>query len=540
MKILKRNKDEILSFSVLSLFLALFIFTERKDITIGVLSVLILLIGLRAVLSKPNIFKNSFLVSGILFVSLQVKMHPYDYDYFHTYPYLVMIYGLVLSVKIRKIISSKKTVGNSFGIKDNPLYLYASKITLLTIASGFLFFYAAPDFYHFYTAILAVETVVLFVCTFLFIRTRISNPNKISSLIHEYSPNYAIYFSAPRGTDFQVGMWLKYLDSLDGKMIVILRENRNYEAIRKLVPASPVVVCPTLGYLDTCIPESLKAVFYTNNSMKNTHMVRYKDITHIHIGHGDSDKAPSFNPVTAMYDKVFVAGQLGIDRYERNGVFIPEEKFEIVGRPQLEKIVPGVKDQVKNKCVLYAPTWLGHNTDSAYSSISIAVEIIQKLLLTENVKIIVKLHPYLFRDKRNKLIIDRLRTLLLNNDSTKHIFVEKDDQSKDIFEYFNMSDCIICDVSSVASDYIYSEKPMCVTNMMGNDSELTELFPISSVTYVLDEKLDNLDSCIDELLHTDSKMESRLKFKQYVLGDFDAESYADNFKIKANTVLNDI
>src|SRR5690625_5823159 len=61
-------------------------------------------------------------------------------------------------------------------------------------------------------------------------------------------------------------------------------------------------------------------------------------MTHVQLLHGDSDKASSFNPVTAFYDNVFVAGQAGIDRYENNGVDIPKHKFTIVGRPQVESV----------------------------------------------------------------------------------------------------------------------------------------------------------------------------------------------------------
>ena len=52
-------------------------------------------------------------------------------------------------------------------------------------------------------------------------------------------------------------------------------------------------------------------------------MVRFNQLTHIQLLHGDSDKASSFNPVTAMFDRIFVAGQAAIDRYAANGVLIP-------------------------------------------------------------------------------------------------------------------------------------------------------------------------------------------------------------------------
>ena len=101
-------------------------------------------------------------------------------------------------------------------------------------------------------------------------------------------------------------------------------------------------------------------------------MVRFSQLTHIQMLHGDSDKASSYNPVTAMFDKVYVAGQAGIDRYAANGVYIDPAKFEIVGRPQVEKIrvAQGPIADLANQTVMYATTWSGLYTDMQYSSLA--------------------------------------------------------------------------------------------------------------------------------------------------------------------------
>ena len=63
--------------------------------------------------------------------------------------------------------------------------------------------------------------------------------------------------------------------------------------------------------------------------------MRFQHLTHIYLGHGDSDKPPSYNPTHAMYDQIFAAGPAAARRYAAHGVSIPAEKFRIVGRPQV-------------------------------------------------------------------------------------------------------------------------------------------------------------------------------------------------------------
>jgi hypothetical protein len=63
--------------------------------------------------------------------------------------------------------------------------------------------------------------------------------------------------------------------------------------------------------------------------------VRFQHLTHIYIGHGDSEKPPSYNPTHALYDQIYVAGPAATRRYAAHGVAIAPEKFRVVGRPQV-------------------------------------------------------------------------------------------------------------------------------------------------------------------------------------------------------------
>jgi hypothetical protein len=144
----------------------------------------------------------------------------------------------------------------------------------------------------------------------------------------------------------------------------------------------PVVEARGIGDLDALVVPSLKAAFYVNASSGNGALVRFQHLTHIYLGHGDSDKPPSYNPTHAMYDQIFAAGPAATRRYAAHGVRIPAEKFTIVGRPQVENVKLStirIAD-VPQPTVLYAPTWHGGRPSTNYSSLPLGSEIVDALL----------------------------------------------------------------------------------------------------------------------------------------------------------------
>ena len=138
--------------------------------------------------------------------------------------------------------------------------------------------------------------------------------------------------------------------------------------------------------------------FYVNNAARNTHFVERREMTHVWLNHGDSEKPACYNPVHAIYDLIFAAGQAGIDRYARHGVHIPAEKFRIVGRPQVEQILParGPVAAIDEPTVLYAPTWQGPYADSRVYSLPVGKRIVEQAL-QRGARVIFRAHPFNYR-----------------------------------------------------------------------------------------------------------------------------------------------
>jgi hypothetical protein len=419
------------------------------------------------------------------------------------------------------------------GLLFAPSVLYAANVALVAVAGVFALatWPAWP-----LVAVIAVAGLATIVIGAQAARLRLRGSQaekRFRVAIAAHNPAFALYFSAPDNTEYHVEMWLPYLERIGKPWVVILREAKSFAKL-SAATSVPVVYCPNVPHVDEVVTPSMKAVFYVNNGMKNTHMVRFNNLTHIQLLHGDSDKASSFNPVTAMFDRIFVAGQAGIDRYEANGVLIPAQKFDIVGRPQVEAIKV-THDHVRNvaeKVVLYATTWVGIYTDANYCSLSIGEKIVAELL-DRKATVILRPHPYADRNPVSARQIARLTQMLAEDrDRTgrAHVFGAAATRQMSLFECVNRVDAMISDISGVASDFLYSGKPFAITNMLGEDTNAFEAsYPLAKAAYVLERDGKNLDAVLDSLLEEDPLEEVRRKVKTYYLGDFDEAAYVDGF-----------
>jgi hypothetical protein len=380
-------------------------------------------------------------------------------------------------------------------------------------------------------AVLVEMTVV--VDGMLRLRARRSAERALPKVLAELAPTFLLYWEAPRGSAHQIAMWLPYLSRLNRPFMVVLRTPDTFAETVALTSA-PVLVRRYLKELDVLITPGLKTVFFVNTAPKNLHMLQYLGINQIQLNHGDSDKAPSYRRVFRMYDKNFVAGQAAIDRFLSNGVYVPPEAFEIVGRPQVETVeiekAPIATRELKR--VLYAPTWYGYLEDSRYSSLPIGARVVQALL-DRGCAVIFRPHPWIRRTPALVAAARRIDHLLAADAAANgrpHVFGPAA-TSGSILDTFNQADALISDVSSVIPDFLYSEKPFAITSMeagAGREEFLAD-FPLARAGYVLTRDLTNLDAVLDDLLVYDPAAQLRRQVKTYYLGNFPAENYAEGF-----------
>lgn len=350
-------------------------------------------------------------------------------------------------------------------------------------------------------------------------------------VIDEMSPKFMVYWASPPKSAFQIAMWIPYLKRIGEPFFIMVRNPAIFNEAVRVADGIPVVLARNLHEVDRLMTSSLGTVFYVNNGAQNTHCIRFAHLTHVQLLHGDSDKAPSFNPVTAMYDKIYVAGQAGIDRYSANGVAIPPEKFDIVGRPQVEQVNVTDRpiDGIEAPSVMYAPTWRGFYEDSEYSSLPYIERILDELL-ARGCRVILRPHPFSYKDPEFRGLLRAAKTRLSDHAAetgVNHLWGAVAEREMSIAECFNESDAMISDVSSVVADFLYSAKPFAVIAGRSGRDEFIREFPLAAASYVMTSDGDAWSTIIDEMLGDDPLSACRWEMRTHYLGDFSEHAYAE-------------
>jgi hypothetical protein len=418
-------------------------------------------------------------------------------------------------------------------------YLATTALTVLFLVS------AVFSWMRWELAVVTIVVTVLFILAVVVAwRERRSAAHQQDAEVHAaveaVTPTFLVHFSAPQGSEYQILMWLPYLEQIGEPYVIVLREAHALPAI-SAATERPVVVAPSIANLEHMLVDSLRTVFYVNNGMKNTHCVRFGHLTHVQLLHGDSDKASSYNPISAMYDRVYVAGQAGVDRYHKHGVRIPNAHFRLVGRPQVAgvEITTRPVSAVESPTVLYAPTWTGNSSDVNYSSLGIGEKILGGLL-SRGVTVVLRPHPYTTRNPASAQQLANLEAMLAADaarSGRKHRWGKVSSSDMSLLDCINAADAMITDVSAVASDWLYSEKPFASTDMQHEGERFVDTFPLSRAAYIVDHKGSNIGDVLEEMLGGDPLASVRREMKTYYLGDFPSDGYVDAFLEEARRCI---
>lgn len=344
---------------------------------------------------------------------------------------------------------------------------------------------------------------------------------RMVAALQDYAPEFYVYFSGPVDGDYQVRMWLPYLERV-GVPFAILARNPEMLPRAAQLTDMPLISCPRITGLDACMVPSVRAVFYVNSHGECADAVRYLDRVHIELNHGDSDKPSSYHPIFAMFDRTFVAGQAAIDRFARHGVAMPEDKFVIVGRPQVAAVVEGNLDPLPGcRTVLYAPTWQSGVREMGLSSMGHGEKIVQALL-DSGARVIFRPHPLSRGQRSGAALIARIDALLESaTTSDRPHLTSALALQESVIDNFNRSDAMVSDISSVPSDYLASCKPVAVALPAGCRADPAE-YPMLRAAYLLDPEGEMSEALAALLDAEDVLLPARRELRTYFLGDGDS------------------
>ena len=273
----------------------------------------------------------------------------------------------------------------------------------------------------------------------------------------------------------------------------------NYKVISKLFENHNIRYKFIKKYSDISFEDN-KVVFYLFNAQSNCRMVAFRNVSHVFITHGESNKKSSVKPIVRIYDHVITSGQVGIDRYLKAGLFT-ESDIENNRVIRLGSTFVGQNNyfyKKESRTLLYAPTWEGGVPDENFSSITNSIkDLLVKVIKNNNVeKVIIQKHPNLgHRDKSyisalNNIILTLVRSgIKVSIISSKASFKEKLKALHDGFKYISPNKRI--NVSYAISDISAMEVQLLVKNIptmvVANEHRYKELIvPKRMKTYYLD------------------------------------------------------
>ncbi|HTR69643.1 MAG TPA: CDP-glycerol glycerophosphotransferase family protein [Mycobacteriales bacterium] len=331
------------------------------------------------------------------------------------------------------------------------------------------------------------------------------------------APEVMLYHTGTIDSVHQVDMWLRACERLNRPVLVVLRE-RLYEPDLARTTLPVACIPDAVDFMTFTLP-SVRVALYTANVGKTIHMLREPGVCHVFIGHGDSDKTASFNPFSRVYTQVWVAGEAGRDRYRRAAVGVRDEDIVEVGRPQLEHIAVATEPiGDRPMTVLYAPTWEGWTGDPAHTSlIRTGPALVERLVRLTGVRVLYKPHPFTGTVSRDAAAADARIRSVLSRAGGGHTTIAG--SAPTIYECFNDADLLVADISSVLSDFIFSEKPYVVANLTGrSEEEFRAAYPSASKAYLLDPAGERIGAIIDLVRDGDPLAAERRQLKHYLLG----------------------
>ncbi|SNT13892.1 CDP-glycerol glycerophosphotransferase, TagB/SpsB family [Micrococcales bacterium KH10] len=364
----------------------------------------------------------------------------------------------------------------------------------------------------------------------------------ITRFLKRYKPRIAVVFVGGRGgAAYQLPMWLPFIERIGARYVLVTQDSSLVGQLSELTDA-PVLVAPISDTeaIKTSLILRIRLAFYVRNTKENRPYIAQREMTHIFLNHGDSDKPANFSKMHRDFDKIFVCGEAGVERYARHGVEIPRSKFEIVGRPQVGTIdfhpEPAPTDRPLR--VLYAPTWEGLHDYDHFSSLPVGDRIV-KSLISHGATVIFRPHPL----SRKPAEIDMVNAVIdvLKADAAasgrKHIWGEQAETEWSVADCVNESDALISDVSSVVSDYLASAKPYALVAMDRSVEEFKDEFASAASGYVIDKELETIEDQLSKMLGDDPLREARLERRRYVLGGMTGDEAAAEFVATAKRLM---
>jgi CDP-Glycerol:Poly(glycerophosphate) glycerophosphotransferase len=331
----------------------------------------------------------------------------------------------------------------------------------------------------------------------------------------------AVFFPEPPRNAYQLEQWLQPLEALDREhgVVVITQDSRTTARLRSRTGLTVLCVART-ATLDRLVSRgALALALYVSHHPRNFSMLRFGSLAHVYLGHGDSDKAVSASNQLKAYDRVFVAGQAGIDRVVDELLWFDPDRLVCIGRPQLSASAMGAgRPPATPATVLYAPTWEGAQASMAYSSVASHGEALVRSLLAAGHRVVYRPHPRTGANSRQVRDADaRLRAVF--DETPARASGSEVAADLPLARAFAAADLLITDVSSLAVEWLPTRRPLVVTESATAEAGSVTSPLLAAVPRLSADDAGTAGSLVRRCLETDDEAPARAALEHYYLGD---------------------
>ena len=297
-----------------------------------------------------------------------------------------------------------------------------------------------------------------------------------------------VFFPDTLESLYQLRPWLPALEALDARArtVVVCQDSRTARAVRE-ASSLDVLTIARYGRTDDLLARSdVRVALYVNHSPRNFDNLRFTSLTHVYLGHGESDKGVSASNQVKAYDFCFVAGRAAADRLLAHVPrYDAEARCVVTGQPQLDSsglLTLPPRPAGARTTVLYAPTWEGAQPSVAYSSVlSHGARLVASLLADGRFDVVYRPHPLTGVTSGEYGAADAaLRAALAAAGGAHRV-----DTSPDLAAAFAGADVLVCDVSGVALSWLPTGRPFLVARP-GGDAVVPQPAPILAPGRMLD------------------------------------------------------
>lgn len=333
-----------------------------------------------------------------------------------------------------------------------------------------------------------------------------------------------------------LNFWLEYFSVIVENTLILVRNYELYQWVKENNPRFSVAYAKGVGDIDYLFSKLnyVQNIYYSSNTGNTLHTLKFNEVNHIFLGHGDSDKSASAHKYFRVYDEIWVAGQAHIDRFKNAGFDVEHMMFRVVGRPSLRNILKTSETtwQERNyNNILYLPTWEGVYEESNYCSLALSQDIFKILAaMLPNYTLQAKMHPVTgsrdinFKDYDEKLRVSLLQEEIQLTTFTKEVSIVNLIKSANIF---------ICDISATVSECLASNSPIFIYIPKNKEIVIAKSqMEYSDYCYVFTD-INEFSQLIEEVIlnNNDYLADNRRKAIEYIISPGETNNYTFEKKL---------